>query len=480
MRKFKVRKGNFIKSEDSTASMMKNVLFALLPIIIFSFYKNGILPLIRGTGNVRELFLPLILVFIPAVVCLFTEYLYYSIKKDKKTINFLINESFAILPGIFLGLIIPINTPLWLLIISAIVASLSKMIFGGLGKNPLNPALVGGLFIIIFASSYIGTHGGYLNSYEVDAISGATPLANFSVLSYAGTYEEIVSPYGSLWSFFFGSIPGAIGETSALLCIMAFIYLLANKVIKWRIPVCYVTGVFIMSALIGINNNMGVWYPLFSVMSGSLLFGAVFMVTDPVTSPITKHGQVLGGILLAILTIGIRYLTNYPEGVLISILIFNILTIFINKLSIKYENNKIYKIGSFSLLIIIALILTMTISNKVDYNPNSNIDPNFKVTNTEKSGSTITYHVTSRGFSGKNSINSKITMENNNIVNLEIVSNKESYYDLIEKTDYINEIVINQNNLETVDAVSGATYTSDYLKELVTKIKEYDKNQSRK
>ena len=475
MKQFKVKKGNYIKSPDSTKKMMDYVLIALLPIIIFSFYKNGIMPLIKGTGNILELFKPLLYVIIPALISLFTEYLFYIIKKDKKDIKFLIKESFAILPGIFLGLIIPINTPIWLLIVAAFIASFSKMIFGGLGKNPLNPALVGGLFIIIFASSYIGTQGGYLNSYEVDAISGATPLANLNALSYAGSYEEVVAPYGSLWSFFFGNIPGAIGETSAVLCIMAFVYLLANKVIKWRIPVCYVLSVFIMSALIGFNNNMGLWYPVFCILSGSVLFGAVFMVTDPVTSPITKHGQILGGIILGILTIGIRYLTNYPEGVLISILIFNVLTIFINKLSIKFENNKLYKILSFSTLIIIATVLTIVISNKIDYNPNSNIDPNFQVTETEKQGNTRVYYVTSRGFTGKNSIKSKITMKDNNVTNLEIIENKESYYHLIEGSNYINDIVENQNSLDNVEAVSGATYTSSYLKELIEKIKVYDR-----
>lgn len=476
MRQFKIKKGNYIKSKDSTKNMMNSVLVALLPIILFSFYKNGILPLIKGTGNIIELFIPIIFVIIPAAVCLLTEYIFFIIKKEKKTLKFLINESFALLPGVFLGLIIPLHTPIWLLILAAFIASFSKMIFGGLGKNILNPALVGGLFIIIFASSYIGTKGGYLNSYEIDALSGATPLANFSALSYAGTYEEVVSPYGSLWSFFFGNVPGAIGETSAVLCIFAFIYLLANKVIKWRIPVFYVLTCFTMSLIIGINNGMSIWYPMFIILSGSILFGAVFMATDPVTSPITKHGQLLGGIILGILTIGIRYLTNFPEGVLISILIFNILTIFINKLSIKYDSNKIYKILSLSIVVITAAILTIAISNKVDYDPNTNSDPNFQVTNVEKQGNSTIYYVTSRGYTGKTSIKSKIAMKDNNITNLEIISNKESYYHLIENTNYLEEIVENQNNLDTVEAVSGATYTSDYLKELIEKIKKYDNN----
>jgi len=476
MKVFKVRNGNFIKSQDNTRNMMNYVLISLIPIILFSFYKNGIMPLIKGSGNIFDLFKPLLMVIIPIIVCLFTEYFFYLIKKEKKDFNFLINESFAILPGLFLGLIIPINTPIWLLIIASIIASSSKMIFGGFGKNPLNPALVGGLFIIIFASSYIGAQGGYLNSYEVDAISGATPLANLSAISYAGTYEEIISPYGSLWSFFFGNIPGAIGETSAVLCIMAFVYLLANRVIKWRIPVYYVGTVFVMSTIIGFSNNMGIWYSLFCILSGSLLFGAIFMATDPVTSPLTRHGQVIGGILLGIITIGVRYLTSYPEGVLISILIFNVVTIFINNLSIKLENNKIYKVLSISLLIIVAIVFTIIISNKIEYNPNAKVDPNFQVTDMEKQGNSTIYYVTSRGFTGKTSIKSKITMDNNNIVKLEIISNKESYYHLIDAANYIEEIVSNQNDLNNVEAVSGATYTSNYLKELIDKIRVYDKN----
>lgn len=475
MRQFKVKRGNHIKSNNSTKKMMYYVLYSLIPIIIFSFYKNGILPVIKNAANASYILKPLIIIIVPVVSSILTEYIYYLIRKDKKSFDYLFNDSFAILPGLFLGLIIPINTPIWLVIIGAILASLSKMLFGGLGKNVLNPALVGGLIIIIFSSSYIGKLGGYLNSYEVEAISGATPLANLSSVSYAGTYEEIVSPYGSLLSMFIGNIPGSIGETSTLLCIMAFVYLVINKVLKWRITVSYVLTAFLMFLLIGLTNNLGLWYPVFCLLSGSIIFGSVFMATDPVTSPITKHGQIIGGIFLGILTVSIRYLTSFPEGVLISILIFNLLTILINKLSMKYSSN-LYKILSIVIVVVIGLILTIVISKKVDYNPNSNIDENFKVTNVVNEGSNKVYYVTSRGYTGKTSIKSKITMNNNIVIKFEIVSSKESYHSMIENSNYIDEIVTNQNNLDSLDVVSGATYTSNYLKEIITKIKEYDRN----
>lgn len=475
MRQFKVKRGNHIKSNNSTKKMMYYVLYSLIPIIIFSFYKNGILPVIKNSANASYILKPLIIIIVPVVISILTEYIYYLIRKDKKSFDYLFNDSFAILPGLFLGLIIPINTPIWLVIIGAILASLSKMLFGGLGKNIFNPALVGGLIIIIFSSSYIGKLGGYLNSYEVEAISGATPLANLSSVSYAGTYEEIVSPYGSLLSMFIGNIPGSIGETSTLLCIMAFVYLVINKVLKWRITVSYVLTAFLMFLIIGLTNNLGLWYPVFCLLSGSIIFGSVFMATDPVTSPITKHGQIIGGIFLGILTVSIRYLTSFPEGVLISILIFNLLTILINKFSMKYSSN-LYKILSIVIVVVIGLILTIVISKKVDYNPNSNIDENFKVTDVVNEGSNKVYYVTSRGYTGKTSIKSKITMNNNIVIKFEIVSSKESYHSMIENSNYIDEIVTNQNNLDNLDVVSGATYTSNYLKEIITKIKEYDRN----
>lgn len=476
MKEFKVKQGNFIKSNDDTKKIMYRVILALVPIILFAFYKNGILPLIRNTGSPFDLINLVLIILTPVVVSIFTEYIYYIIKKDKKTFTYLIEESFAIIPGLFIGLIIPIHTPLWLVALAALIGSLSKMVFGGLGKNPLNPALFGSLFIIVFASSYIGKFGGYMNSYELDALSTATPLSHFSALAHVGTYKDIIGPYGSLLTFFFGNIPGAIGETSSLLCIIAFIYLTITKTIKWRLPVYYVLTVFIMTLVIGLTNNMGLWYPLFNVLSGGLLFGAVFMTTDPVTSPVSNQGQILGGIILGILTVYIRYLTPYPEGVLISILIFNILTLIINRLSIKFNFNKLYKIISLIIVIIIGIILTIIISNRLDNSVStSEVDPNFTVTNKEVIDGNNIYYVTSRGFNGKKSIKSKITMNNNNIINIEILSTSESYYKMIEDANYIDKLITNQNSLDSLDTVSGATYTSSYLKELIEKIKIYDK-----
>ena len=147
MKEFKVRSGNFLKSSNSTSNMMYTILVVLIPFIIFSTYKNGIYPIIKGYGNLYLVFKPLIFASVASLFCIVTEYLYYYIKKDKRSFYKLFSESYAIIPGIFLSLIIPINTPIWLVIIGSIIASLSKVLMGGLGKNKLNPALVGSLFI---------------------------------------------------------------------------------------------------------------------------------------------------------------------------------------------------------------------------------------------------------------------------------------------------------------------------------------------
>ena len=198
---------------------------------------------------------------------------------------------------------------------------------------------------------------GYLNPYEVDVVSSATPLTNMTASGYLVTYDNLVKPYGSLFNFLFGNIPGAIGETCSLLCIIAFIYLTYKKIIKWRIPTSYIGSVTIISIIICLTKGIGIWFILFNILSGGLLFGAVFMATDPVTTPITRRGQVISGILMGIITMGIRYLTPLPEGVLISILIVNIITIFINKLSVKLYDKK-----NISNIILIGIILLCIMS----------------------------------------------------------------------------------------------------------------------
>lgn len=349
MREFNIKKGNFIKSENSTSLMMNNILIVISSIAIFSFCKNGIFPFAKGTILFSDLIHLFLLLVLPMIICILTEFVWNILKNDKRTIRYVINRSYAYLPGIFLSLIASVNTPIWLIILASIMATIiGKMAFGGLGKNLLNPALVGGLLLIIFIKDY-ASPSEIINN-------GLTPLQNLQSLGFKGTYNQIVLPYGNLFNIMLGNVSGSLGGTSAILCLFGFAYLTITKTIKWRIPVYSTVTIFIVTTIIALTNNMGLWYPVFNLITGSFLFGVVFMATDPVTSPISKDGQRIYGVLLGIIALIIRFFTPFVELLVIPILIMNLLNKLINKISIMNHFNKSYYVlSAFSLIILVAL-----------------------------------------------------------------------------------------------------------------------------
>ena len=331
-RRFALAKAPYIRRADSTLStsqIMNYFVIALVPIILFAWIKNGFLPFLdvetKTFSSVLNMLYPLILVFIGGFTSFISEFVYF--KFIKKTITPIeeTKNSFAIIPGLLLGMIVSINTPLWILILGTLFATvIGKLLFGGFGKNVFNPALVGYLFIQTAYFGVVAKNGGYLNGSEaisLDIVSGVTPLANLAA-NPTGHFEQLVAPYGSLMDFFIGTIPGSLAETSALLCILAAGFLIWKKVINWRIPVIYVGTVFALTYIIGAFNGHAahLWYPTFGILSGGLMFGAVFMATEPVTSPRTPNGKVLYALSLGALTILFRYKSNFPEGVATSIL----------------------------------------------------------------------------------------------------------------------------------------------------------------
>lgn len=455
--------GPFIKSTNTTKKMMTHLLISLTPIIIFTFIKNGVIPYLKGYTNVLGLFYPLIFILISTLMTFTFETLYsYIFLKKKQKFKELIKNSYSIFPGLFLALILPINTPIIILIIGSFISSIiAKMLFGGFGNNIFNPALVGRLFIITMYAIVIGNSGGYLNSYELDTISSSTPLTNLSTISGIGTYNEIVKPYGSLLDFFIGTIPGALGETSALLCLLAFIYLTFFKVIKWKIPVVYILTVFSITYVIGGMNDLGLWYPLFHIFSGGLMFGAVFMATDPVTSPVTPIGQVLYGLFLGILTVIFRFLTPFPEGVLTSILTMNMFVMILDKIGSLARFD--FKITLIPFIIAWILILGLSVGISINYSTKTEQDPNYSIISKTIENNKTSYVVTQKGYSS--TIKASIIIENGNIIDFKVLEQNESFYKKIEEQDYINKL--KQNNLEQIDTVSGATITSNALKKLL-------------
>lgn len=466
--------GPHIKDKDNTSKIMSRLFMALFPIIIFSIYKNGIYPFINGDANFYYAIRPILMFVMAALSSFATEYLYfkYIANRKNKAMKF-VKESYALLPAIFLVLTIPVNTPLWLVVLGSFVATfIGKLLFGGFGFNIFNPALVGNLFIMTSYGALIGSKGGYLNAFEVDTIASATPLTNLSTLSYTGDFSKIVTPFGSFLDFFTGFIPGSMGETCKILIILAFIFLVATKVIKWIIPTIYVITVFLMTLIIGSINDIGIWYSLFHILSGGLLFGAVFMATDPVTSPVTKVGQALFALGLGLLTVLFRFLTPYPEGVLTSILTMNMLVIILDRIGAKAKFKKLYVYIPIALMSLLIIFFSIYIGFDIK-NDEEVVDSRFKVIDVEKKGTTVIYEVDQKGFKGI--IKAFVTLKNGAITDIEVTEQHETYWQEMENQGYLNNLITKQKDLDNVDVVSGATISSNSLKNMISSIlKDYE------
>jgi len=231
----------------------------------------------------------------------------------------------AIVTGILLAMNLPSTSPMWLVIVGAFVAMLlGKHVYGGLGQNPFNPALVARVFLLISFPQQM-THWIAARGDIVNAASYATPLG---VLQIQGAQKAMAL---SKWGLFLGKCGGSLGETSVLALIIGGIILLAIRIIRWHIPVSYIGTVFVFSGILWLINPHKYADPLFHILSGGLMLGAIFMATDLVTSPITGRGMLIFGVGCGILTVIIRIFGSYPEGVSFSILIMNCFTPLIDR-----------------------------------------------------------------------------------------------------------------------------------------------------
>jgi len=289
-----------LKSRLSTSYLMKQVMIALLPAVIASIYFFGI----------RAVLLIANCIF----TALITERIILLLRKKPSTLN----DYSAAVTGLLLALTLPPSVTWYAASLGSIVAiSIGKHIFGGLGANIFNPALIGRAFLMAAYPKMLTT---FIKPNSVDAISSATPLI-------LRKFSQVITPNSSL---FFGKVSGSLGETSAICLIIGGLYLLIRKVAGWRIPLSLLLTTTISSIILYlINPSWGsIWFHLFS---GGLLLGAFFMATDPVTTPTTKKGRYIFGIGCGILIMIIRYFGGLPEGVMYSILFMNALTPLINR-----------------------------------------------------------------------------------------------------------------------------------------------------
>lgn len=291
-----------IKSDDDTRSVMFDVIIALLPALVVAFYTFGARSLAIVCATV--------------IACVFSEWLYCRIVHKAPTIG----DCSAVVTGILLAYNVPVTAPIWMPMIGgAFAIIITKMLFGGIGKNFMNPALAGRAFMMAswpaLMTAFVAPHTKLsVIGSTADAVTSATPLSALK----AGTLAD-----ASILDMLLGQTGGVIGETCALALIAGGLYLLWRKVITINIPAAYILTVAVLTFLFPMGGQPRLVWMLSQVLSGGLMLGAIFMATDYATSPVTPKGQIVFGVGCGLLTVFIRYFGGLPEGVSYSILIMN-------------------------------------------------------------------------------------------------------------------------------------------------------------
>lgn len=306
-----------VKSPIKTKNLMSDVVIALIPALIWSIYVFG--------------FRAFTLTAVSVISCVLFEFLYRKIMKKSNTVC----DLSAVVTGILLAFSLPVSVPLWMPVIGAFFAIIIvKQLYGGIGKNIVNPALAARVFLFVAYPSELTVFtkpGVYLSPFAINVseaasspsvIAGATPLAGLK----NGVVEST-----DVVSTFIGNMPGTIGEISATILILTGIYLMLRKVITWHIPVTFIATVALLSFIFPVGNVARLDFMLLELFSGGLMLGAFFMATDYVTSPVTKTGKIIYGIGCGLITVFIRYFGGYPEGVSFAILIMNLFVWYLDK-----------------------------------------------------------------------------------------------------------------------------------------------------
>ena len=299
-----------VHSDESTKKIMWRVNLAMIPMLLCGIAFFGLNALLISLVSV-------------ACCCLFQ----WLIEKYLLKVPTTVCDGSAVVTGLLLAFNVPATADMiWLVAIGALVAiGVGKMTFGGLGKNPFNPALVGRVFLLISFPVQMTTWPtvGKWFPMTLDTTTGATPLGIFK--------ESGLSDMPGLMDAFLGHIGGSFGEVSAIAILIGAIYLLWRKIISWHIPVAFIGTAFIFSGILWLINPEQFLDPVMTIFTGGIMLGACFMATDMVTSPMSKTAQLIFGFGCGLLTIIIRNWGAYPEGVSFAILLMNAITPLLNR-----------------------------------------------------------------------------------------------------------------------------------------------------
>ncbi len=298
------------QSPETTRKLMYGVVTALAPALAASVYFFGMGAIIVTLTSVLS--------------CVAVEYLIQKfILKTKPSVT----DGSAVVTGLLLAFNVPSNLPVYIIIIGAIISiGVAKMTFGGLGSNPFNPALVGRVFLLISFPVQMTSWpvpSGFKTGY-LDAVTGATPLGTMSEgIRNGETVAALMEKVPSHMQLFYGQMGGSMGEIAALALIIGGIYMIWRKIITWHIPVSVLLTVAIFTGILWFADPTKFADPLFHLLTGGIMLGAIYMATDYVTSPMTPKGMIIYGIGIGVITVLIRTWGAYPEGVSFAILIMN-------------------------------------------------------------------------------------------------------------------------------------------------------------
>ena len=305
-------------SGESTSRLMFNVVLALVPAFAVTLFYFGM-----GA---------LVVTLISITSCLLFEYL---IQKFLLKVKPTISDGSALVTGLILAFNLPSNLPWWIVVIGAIIAiGVGKMSFGGLGNNPFNPALVGRVFLLISFPVHMTSWPLPIESRMsyINAVTGATPLAIVKEgLGKGDTMSVISEQIPSHMQLFMGTMGGSLGEIAAFALIIGFVWLLVTKVITWHIPVSIFTTIVAFTGILWLINPQTNADPLFHLLTGGVMLGAIFLATDYVTSPMHPKGMWIFGVGIGLITVIIRVWGAYPEGISFAILIMNAFVPLINR-----------------------------------------------------------------------------------------------------------------------------------------------------
>lgn len=304
MSMLKVTASPHVRSRRTTQNIMLDVIIALMPAVLASCLIFG----------VRSL----LLTAVSVTASILSEFIWTKAFKLPTTVG----DLSAAVTGIIIACNVPVTMPIWQLIVGDVAAIIvAKMLFGGLGCNFMNPALVGRIVMFFSFTASMTDYSGHVTDFaarvvgaRADVVAGATPLAIADTLNASDIPTLLSGVHG-----------GVLGETCAIAIILGGVYLVVRRVITPTIPLAYVGGVFVLSMVFGVD-------PIFAVLSGGVMFGTVFMATDYVTTPNTEAGKAVFAIGAAFITVMIRRFANSDEGVSFAILLMNVLTPYIDSI----------------------------------------------------------------------------------------------------------------------------------------------------